>query len=136
MSTLNKAIIIGRLGKDPDLRSTQSNKQVCNFSVATSEKYKDASGASKENTEWHNVVVWGKAAENCSKYLSKGSLALVEGQLRTREWEDKEGKKNRTTEINAFNVQFLDSKPQHIKQKESQPEPEHGPDNPDDTLPF
>ena len=123
MSTLNKAIIIGRLGKDPDLRSTQSNKQVCNFSVATSEKYKDASGASKENTEWHNVVVWGKAAENCSKYLSKGSLALVEGQLRTREWEDKEGKKNRTTEINAFNVQFLDSKPQHIKQKEPKSEP-------------
>lgn len=134
MSTLNKAIIIGRLGKDPDLRYTQSNKQVCNFSVATSEKYKDASGASKENTEWHNVVVWGKAAENCSKYLSKGSLALVEGQLRTREWEDKEGKKNRTTEINAFNVQFLDPKPQHIKQKESRPgqEPE---DDPSD-LPF
>ena len=134
MSTLNKAIIIGRLGKDPDLRSTQSNKQVCNFSVATSEKYKDASGASKENTEWHNVVVWGKAAENCSKYLSKGSLALVEGQLRTREWEDKEGKKNRTTEINAFNVQFLDSKPQHIKQKESRPEQEPE-DDPSD-LPF
>ena len=134
MSTLNKAIIIGRLGKDPDLRYTQSNKQVCNFSVATSEKYKDASGASKENTEWHNVVVWGKAAENCSKYLSKGSLALVEGQLRTREWEDKEGKKNRTTEINAFNVQFLDSKPQHIKQKESRPEQEPE-DDPSD-LPF
>lgn len=104
----NKAVIVGNLGSDPEMRHTQSGQGVCSFSLATGEKWKDKqSGEMKERTEWHKVVVWGAQAENCAKYLAKGRQALVEGRIQTREWEDKEGQRRFTTEIVANEVKFL-----------------------------
>ncbi|MFO7798719.1 single-stranded DNA-binding protein [Rhodohalobacter sp.] len=110
MSSLNKVMIIGRLGADPDVRYTQSNAAVANMSVATTDRYKDRNGELQENTEWHRVVVWNRLAEICQEYLKKGSLVYFEGKLETRGWEDKEGQKRYTTEIKAFNMQMLDSR--------------------------
>ncbi len=110
MSSLNKAMIIGRLGQDPDVRYTQSNTAVANLSIATSERYKDSTGEWKENTEWHRVVAWGRLAEICQEYLKKGSLVYIEGPIQTRQWEDKEGQTRYTTEIKALTMQMLDSK--------------------------
>lgn len=107
---LNKATIIGHLGRDPELRHTGGGNAVANFSIATTERWKDRNGEKQEKTEWHNVVAWGVLGENCDKYLHKGSKAYVEGRLQTREWEDREGQKRRTTEIVAMNVVFLDPK--------------------------
>lgn len=110
MSSLNKAMIIGRLGQDPDVRYTQSNTAVANLSVATSERYKDKSGEWKENTEWHRVVAWGRLAEICQEYLKKGSQVYIEGPIQTRSWEDKDGQTKYTTEIKALTMTMLDSK--------------------------
>ena len=110
MSSLNKAMIIGRLGSDPDVRYTQSNTAVATMSVATSERYKDKNGELQENTEWHRVVAWNRLAEICQQYLKKGSLVYFEGPIQTREWEDKDGQKRYTTEIKALNMQMLDSR--------------------------
>jgi len=107
MSSVCKVIIIGHLGKDPELKYTQSGEPVCNFSVATSEKWKDKNDQVQEKTEWHKIVVWGKTAENCDKYLSKGRQCYVEGKLQTRKWTDKEGVDRYTTEIVAHTVVFL-----------------------------
>ena len=106
MSSVNKAIIIGHLGKDPDLRYTTSGKAVCNFSVATSEVHGKGQER-KETTEWHNVVAWEKTAENCGQYLKKGSKVYVEGKIATRKWQDKENRERSTTEIVARDVMFL-----------------------------
>lgn len=110
MSSLNKAMIIGRLGADPDVRYTQSNTAVATMSVATSERYKDKNGELQENTEWHRVVAWNRLAEICQQYLKKGSLVYFEGPIQTREWEDKDGQKRYTTEIKALSMQMLDSR--------------------------
>jgi single-strand DNA-binding protein len=110
MSSLNKAMIIGRLGKDPDVRYTQSNTAVANLSIATSERYKDKSGEWKETTEWHRVVAWGRTAEICQEYLQKGSQVYIEGSIQTNKWEDKEGQTRYTTEIKARRMLMLDSK--------------------------
>lgn len=110
MSSLNKAMIIGRLGQDPDVRYTQSNTAVANMSIATSERYKDKQGEWKENTEWHKVVAWGRLAEICQEYLKKGSQVYIEGPIQTRKWEDKEGQTRYTTEIKALTMTMLDSK--------------------------
>lgn len=110
MSSLNKAMIIGRLGQDPDVRYTQSNTAVANLSIATSERYKDKQGEWKENTEWHRVVAWGRLAEICQEYLKKGSQVYIEGPIQTRKWEDKEGQTRYTTEIKALTMTMLDSK--------------------------
>ncbi len=110
MASLNKAMIIGRLGKDPDVRYTQSNTAVANMSIATSERYKDKSGEWKEKTEWHKVVAWGRTAEVCQEYLKKGSLVFIEGSLQTNKWEDNDGNTRYTTEIKTFRMQMLDSK--------------------------
>jgi single-strand DNA-binding protein len=108
MASVNKAIIVGNLGKDPELNSA-GGQAVANFSVATSEKYTDKTGENREKTEWHRIVVWGKLAEVCSKYLRKGSPVYIEGKIQTRSWE-KEGVKQYTTEIVALSVQFLSNK--------------------------
>lgn len=105
--SVNKAILIGRLGKDPELRFTPDGRAVANFSLATDSVWKDKSGQQQKATEWHRIVVWGPQAENCSKYLSKGRECYVEGEIRTRSYEDKEGNKRQTTEIVAQRVQFL-----------------------------
>ena len=110
MGAVNKAIIIGNLGADPEVRFTPTQTAVCNLRVATNEQWTDKNGQRQERTEWHRIVVWGKLAENCGKYLQKGRQCYVEGRLQTREWTDKEGKKNYTTEIVATNVVFLGSK--------------------------
>jgi single-strand DNA-binding protein len=107
MASVNKVILIGNLGRDPELRYTQGGQAVANFTIATSERFTDRSGDPQERTEWHRIVVWGKTAENCAQYLAKGRSVYVEGRLQTREWEDKEGNKRQTTEISAQRVQFL-----------------------------
>lgn len=109
MAGVNKVIIVGNLGKDPELRHTPQGNAVANFPIATSESWNDKDGSKQERTEWHRIVVWGKLAELCSKYLSKGRKAYVEGRLQTRAWDDKDGQKRYTTEIVATTVQFLDS---------------------------
>ncbi|MFA5667872.1 MAG: single-stranded DNA-binding protein [Balneolaceae bacterium] len=110
MSSLNKAMIIGRLGSDPEVRYTQSNTAVATLSVATSERFKDSNGENQERTEWHRVVAWGRLAEICQQYLRKGSLVYIEGPIQTNQWEDKEGQKRYTTEIKALQMTMLDSK--------------------------
>ena len=108
---LNKVMIIGNLGADPELRTTTSGTAVCELRMATNESWFDkASNERKERVQWHRVIVWGKSGENCAKYLSKGSKAFVEGRIQTREWEDQSGNKRYTTEIVANSVQFLGSK--------------------------
>jgi single-strand DNA-binding protein len=104
---VNKVILIGRLGTDPEVRYTSSGGAVANFNMATNESWTDKSGQKQERTEWHRIVVWGKLGELCGQYLSKGRQAFVEGRLQTREWTDKEGAKRYTTEIVAQNIQFL-----------------------------
>lgn len=104
---VNKAILIGNLGADPEVRFTPGGQPVANFRIATSESWTDKSGQKQERTEWHRIVVWGKLAELCGEYLAKGRQCFVEGRLQTREWTDKENRKNYTTEIIANNVVFL-----------------------------
>ncbi|MEX0994560.1 MAG: single-stranded DNA-binding protein [Balneolaceae bacterium] len=110
MSSLNKAMIIGRLGQDPEVRYTQSNTAVATLNVATNERFKDRNGELQERTEWHRVVAWGRLAEICQEYLKKGSQVYIEGPIQTREWEDKDGQKRYTTEIKALTMTMLDSR--------------------------
>ncbi len=110
MSSLNKAMLIGNLGQDPEVRYTQSNTAVATLSIATSERFKDSNGEYQERTEWHRVVAWGRTAEICQQYLSKGSKVYIEGPIQTRQWEDKDGQKRYTTEIKALQMVMLDSR--------------------------
>ncbi|MGZ3699271.1 MAG: single-stranded DNA-binding protein [Bdellovibrionota bacterium] len=105
--SVNKVILVGRLGQNPEVKYTPSGAAVANFSVATNESWTDKAGAKQERTEWHRIVVWGKLAELCSQYLSKGRQCYVEGRLQTRQWQDKDGQTKYTTEVNAQTVQFL-----------------------------
>jgi single-strand DNA-binding protein len=107
---INKVILVGRLGKDPEVRHLENGAVVANFSVATSERYRDKEGNKQEKTEWHNVVVWRQLAEIAEKFLRKGGLVYIEGKLRTRSWDDKDGNKKYTTEVVAENFQMLDRK--------------------------
>ncbi len=119
---INKAILVGRLGADPEVRYTPDGAMVTNFRIATDEQRKDKNGEKVQKTEWHRIVAFGKLAEICGKYLVKGKLVYLEGRLQTRGWEDKEGNKRSTTEIVATNMQMLDSKGQR-SQDTSQEEP-------------
>jgi len=105
--SLNKVMLIGNLGKDPELRFTPSGRAVARFPLATSEQWTDQSGQRQDRTEWHNVVVWGKQAESCGQYLAKGRQVFVEGSVRSRQYDDKEGQKRYITEIIAQRVQCL-----------------------------
>jgi len=124
---MNKVILIGRLGKDVDLRYSPNGTAVATFSVATDEIRKGSNGEKEKHTEWHRVVIFGKLAEHCNEYLHKGSLICLEGRLRSRDYEDREGIKRYVTEIYADTVRFLDRKP------ESGPPESH---SADDDLPF
>jgi len=104
---VNKVILVGNLGRDPELRYTQGGRAVANFTLATNERFSNRQGEPQERTEWHRIVTWDKTAENCAQYLQKGRQVYVEGRLQTREWEDKEGSKRKTTEVVALTVQFL-----------------------------
>ncbi len=105
--SVNKVILVGRLGQNPEVKYTPAGAPVANFSVATSESWTDKSGQKQEKTEWHRIVVWGKLAELCGQYLSKGRQAYIEGRLQTRQWQDKDGQTKYTTEVLAQTVQFL-----------------------------
>lgn len=108
MAGVNKVIIVGNLGQDPEIKTLGSGQSVANLSVATSESWTGKDGNKQERTEWHRVIVWGKQAENAAKYLGKGSKVYVEGKLQTRSWDDKtDGKKRYATEIQAHTIQYL-----------------------------
>lgn len=124
-------ILIGNLGKDPEVRHLDSNTAVANFPVATSESYTNREGQRVEQTEWHNVVLWRKLAEIAGKYLKKGSKVYIEGSLQTRSWDDKDGNKRYTTEIVGRNMQMLDrpdgesGSPESGREQKSAPKPEY-----------
>lgn len=107
---LNKVMIIGRLGRDPELKYAASGMPMANLNIATDESYVDRDGQKVERTEWHRVVVFQRQAENCANFLTKGSLVFVEGSLQTRKWQDQQGQDRYTTEIKASRVQFLERK--------------------------
>jgi single-strand DNA-binding protein len=105
--SVNRVILVGRLGRDPETRYTGGGQAVANFSVATDESYKDKNGERQKRTEWHKIVVWGKQAEIAQQYLKKGSLVFIEGRIQSREWQDKEGQKRTSFEIVANNFRML-----------------------------
>ena len=105
--SVNKVMLIGNLGRDPEIRYTTSGQAVANFTLATTEKYTNKAGDKQEDTEWHRIVAWGRLAEICGEYLTKGRMVYIEGSIRTRSWEDKEGNTKWTTEIIARNMQML-----------------------------
>ena len=108
--SVNKVILVGRLGRDPETRYTSSGQAVCNFTLATDETYKDRAGERQKRTEWHRIVVWAKQAEIAQQYLHKGSLIYLEGRIQTRQWDDREGQKRTTVEIVATNFRMLGSR--------------------------
>ncbi len=110
MASLNKVMLIGNLGKDPEVRYTASGQAVASFSVATSEKFKNRNGEMEERTEWHNVVLWGRQAEIAGEYLAKGRTVFIEGRLQTRKWQDKDGRDRYSTEIVGDRMQMLGGK--------------------------
>jgi len=142
MAGINKAILIGNLGGDPEVRYTPSGVAVARFNIATSEEWKDKdTGEKKERTEWHRIVAWRRLGEICGEYLSKGQQVYVEGRIQTNAWEDKEGNKRYTTEIVANTVQFLGrrdtantARPQSSPVSDFQGAPAQGPG--DDDIPF
>jgi len=108
MASLNKVMLIGNLGADPELRYTPSGAAVASFNIATKDQWTSKEGEKQERTEWHRIVAWRRLGEICGEYLHKGSLVYVEGSLQTRDWEDRDGNKRRTTEIVAWRMQMLD----------------------------
>ena len=143
--SVNKVILVGRLGKDPETRFTPSGKAVTNFSMATSESWKDAGGERQEKTEWHKVQIWGPLAEISAKYLSKGKLVYIEGRLQSRSWDADDGSKRYTTEIVANQMQILSDKgegggthepPVHDRAGRRMPEDDGQPQGGFDNIPF
>lgn len=149
--SLNKVILIGRVGRDPEIRYTSGGSAVANFSVATDESFKARNGEQQQHTEWHKVVAWGKLAEICGEYLTKGKLVYIEGSIRSRQWEDQSGNKRTAYEIIARNMQMLGSKADNeraaaggarpassFSEEQSGPAPEPPPEGEitDDDIPF
>lgn len=136
--TVNKAIIIGRVGADPELKYTPSGVAVASFNLATNESYKDKDGKVVDQTDWHRIVAWNKLAEICGQYLKKGSLVCIEGKIKTRSYDDKDGQKKYVTEIRADSMQMLgDKKESTISQTETHGREAQVPDlNQQDDLPF
>lgn len=138
MSGVNKVILLGRLGKDPETRYMTNGDAVTNATLATSENWKDKAGEKQERTEWHNLTFYKKLSEIAGQYLKKGALIYVEGKLQTRKWQDKEGQDRYTTEIIVNELQMLGGKSEG-KQEDSQHQPQPGKpsiDNFDDDIPF
>lgn len=145
MASVNKVILIGHLGADPETRYMPSGDAVTNMRLATTEQWKDKDGAKQEHTEWHRISVFGKLAEICAEYLQKGSMVYFEGSIRTRKWQDKDGQDRYTTEIKADQMRMLDKRPDGAA--ESRPAAKRSPDPagstgtgipgmPDDDIPF
>lgn len=131
---INKVILVGNLGQDPETRSTQGGSIVTQLSIATGEAWKDSNGQLQERTEWHRIVVWGRLAEIARDYLRKGSKVYLEGRLQTRKWQDKEGRNQYTTEIVASELQMLDRKPNEGPAPAPSPAPASG--KYDDHIPY
>lgn len=143
MAAVNKAILIGNLGSDPELKYTPSGVAVCNFSIATTEKWKDKDGNQQEKTEWHKIVLWRRQAEVAKEYLHKGSSVYIEGRIQTRNYEDKDGIKRYITEIIGDRMQFLGGRgggggggTQAGGGSDAPPPPPENLDQQDDDLPF
>jgi single-strand DNA-binding protein len=144
MRGINKAIILGTVGKDPDVRGTQSGSVIASFSLATNEKFKDKAGKPQERTEWHNITVFGRLAEIVQQYVRKGMPLYIEGALRTEQWQDKEGNTRYTTKIIANELQMLGSKEQGNPTTQSAKRPteasrgsrQHSQDEFEDDVPF
>jgi len=141
MSGVNKVILLGNLGANPELRYTQGQQAVANLRIATTEKWTDKSGQKQEATEWHRVVVWGKQAEIVGQYLTKGRQVYIEGRIRTRQWQDQQGQKRYTTEIVAQNVQMLGGRGERSEEAGATIPPDDSMANdfgggPDDDIPF
>ncbi len=136
MAGVNKVILIGNLGKDPELRYLDNGVAVANFSLATTENYKNKSGERVSQTEWHNVVVWRGLAEVAEKYLRKGASVYIEGKIKTRKWEDKEGNTRYNTEILADNMNMLGGKPSQEDSLSSSASLPFSNDDKSDDLPF
>jgi len=139
MASVNKVILVGNLGRDPELRYTPSGTAVANFSLATNEAWTDKSGQKQERTEWHRVVVWGKQAEIAGEYLQKGKQVYIEGSLQTREWNDRDGNKRQTTEVKALRVIMLgraDGRVGAAVSSEPVDEMDGSPAPSDDDIPF
>ncbi|MBX3278788.1 MAG: single-stranded DNA-binding protein [Acidobacteria bacterium] len=139
MASFNKITIVGYLGRDPELRYTPSGTAVCDFSVATSERRRDATGESNDITTWFRVSVWGKQAEFANQYLAKGRLVYIEGRLRQEEFTDREGNRRTSLQVNASDVQFLGPRPDDATAP-PKPPPQTATENPgdrsDDDIPF
>jgi single-strand DNA-binding protein len=132
-------MLIGRLGRDPEIRHTTSGTPVATFSLATDERWTDADGSRQVRTEWHNIVAWRKLAEICGQFLKKGRLVYIEGRIQTRDWDDRDGNKRRTTEIIASNMQMLESRSSANGSLEPSQETEKGSMEigiTDDDIPF
>jgi len=140
MASINKVILVGNLGRDPEVRYTQNGTAVANFTLATNEVWTDKAGARQERTEWHRIVVWGKQAEVVREHLSKGKQVFVEGSLQTRQWDDREGHKRSTTEIKALRVLMLGRpEPGEARASSGGAAPEmvaDEPPPPEDDIPF
>jgi len=136
MASVNKVILVGNLGKDPESRFMPSGDAVCNFSLATTEVFKDKSGAKQEHTEWHRISCFSKTAEVAGQYLKKGSPVYVEGRIKTRKWQDKEGHDKYSTEIVCERIQLLGAKQELINSSSKPAEKKSGIDQMDDDIPF
>jgi single-strand DNA-binding protein len=138
MASVNKVIIVGNVGKDPEQRYLPSGDSVTNISVATTETWKDKAGEKQESTEWHRIAFFGKLAEIAGEYLKKGSAVYIEGRIRTRKWQDKQGQDRYSTEIVADRLQMLGGKPEArpAQQREEGPEKKGGFDDLDSDIPF
>jgi single-strand DNA-binding protein len=142
--SVNKVILIGRLGKDPELKYTPNGTPVARFTLATDEVFKDQSGEQQKHTEWHNIVAWKRLAEICSEYLTKGKQVYVEGTIRSRQWEDQAGNKRTTYEIIARDMRMLGSKADMERlttergatERAAEPEPPAEPEITDQDIPF
>jgi single-strand DNA-binding protein len=139
MASVNKVILLGNLGRDPEVRFTQGGTPVANFTMATTDRWSDPSGEKKEKTEWHRIVVWGKQAEIAGEYLRKGRPVFIEGSLQTREWTDRDGNKRYTTEVRAQRLQLL-GRPDDRGSSVGSPPAEEAPEAPggfaEDDIPF
>jgi len=143
--SVNKAILVGRLGRDPETRYTSGGQAVCNFTLATDETYKDRSGERQKRTEWHRIVLWGKLAEISQQYLKKGMMVYLEGRIQSRQWDDRSGQKRTTVEIVANTMRMLTPRAEAAAASASAPsdieapgieEPAPSPEISDEDIPF
>jgi len=136
--SVNRVILVGRLGGDPETRYTSSGQAVCNFSLATDETFKDRSGEKQKKTEWHRIVVWGKQAEIAQQYLTKGALLYLEGKIQSRQWDDREGNKRTSTDIVVSSFRMLGGgkRQESDQQQPAQPQDPPSTEISDEDIPF